>query len=107
MHNNFGMRYVGIKILLLCKPSLLEMETAEDYEKLLGDLFSALYDRPFLCGYCYTQLTDTMQETNGLLDAARKPKLDEARIRAIIVDPARSIPAEKLEQARKKAQGQA
>jgi hypothetical protein len=48
-----------------------------------------------------------MQETNGLLEAERKPKLDASRIRAIIVEPARSIPAEKLDQARKKAQGQA
>ena len=81
-------------------------ETAEDYEKLLGDLFSALYESPFLCGYCYTQLTDTMQETNGLLDAARKPKLDPARIWAIVTAPVRSIPAEKLDLARNQAQGQ-
>ena len=27
------------------------------------------------CGYCYTQLTDVMQEVNGLLTMDREPKL--------------------------------
>ncbi len=31
---------------------------------------------PALAGFCYTQLTDTYQEANGLLYADRRPKVD-------------------------------
>ncbi|MGZ7883034.1 hypothetical protein, partial [Acinetobacter soli] len=35
-----------------------------------------------IAGFCYTQLTDTFQEQNGLLDEHRRPKADLARLRA-------------------------
>ncbi|MCD7996837.1 MAG: hypothetical protein LUH21_06340 [Clostridiales bacterium] len=35
-----------------------------------------------LAGFCYTQLTDVEQETNGLLYADRTPKLEVERIAA-------------------------
>ncbi len=35
-------------------------------------------------GYCYTQLTDVMQETNGLLDANHNPKIDLKKIKDIL-----------------------
>ncbi len=38
---------------------------------------------PYCQGYCYTQLTDVMQEINGLLSPERKPKMDVARVREI------------------------
>ena len=38
-------------------------------------------------GYCYTQLTDVMQEINGLLTPDRKPKMDVERVRAINRNP--------------------
>ncbi len=34
-------------------------------------------------GYCFTQLTDTFQEQNGIYDFHRRPKIDIARIRAV------------------------
>jgi hypothetical protein len=37
-----------------------------------------------LAGFCYTQLTDTGQETNGLLYADRTPKVPIERIRAAV-----------------------
>jgi hypothetical protein len=37
-----------------------------------------------LAGFCYTQLTDTMQEANGLLDERREPKLPVERLRRIV-----------------------
>ncbi|WP_375425757.1 glycoside hydrolase family 2 protein [uncultured Friedmanniella sp.] len=58
---------------------------AEAYEQLLRGLFAALQSSPALAGFCYTQLTDTLQEANGLTDAERRPKLDVARIRAIVL----------------------
>lgn len=35
------------------------------------------------CGFCYTQLTDVMQEVNGLLTEDRKPKVSIERLRNI------------------------
>jgi beta-galactosidase/beta-glucuronidase len=45
-------------------------ELAEHYAQLLA----AVRGIPHLSGFCYTQLTDTYQETNGLLYADRTPK---------------------------------
>ena len=38
---------------------------------------------PYCQGYCYTQLTDVMQEINGLLSPERQPKMDVKRVREI------------------------
>jgi hypothetical protein len=48
---------------------------AEDFRRRVGDLLHAANHAEGLAGFCYTQLTDTQQETNGLCDAARRPKL--------------------------------
>jgi beta-galactosidase/beta-glucuronidase len=58
--------------------------SAEEFASQLAAIYEALRASPELAGTCYTQLTDTMQEANGLLTADRKPKLDAALIRAII-----------------------
>ena len=42
---------------------------------------------PYCQGYCYTQLTDVMQEVNGLLTPDRKPKVDVARFAALNRNP--------------------
>lgn len=47
----------------------------------------AIVQVPYIQGYCYTQLTDVMQEINGLLTPDRKPKMDVERIRAINRNP--------------------
>lgn len=62
---------------------------ADDFARRLADLFAAVRASPALVGYCYTQLTDTLQEANGLLDEHRRPKLPMAQLRSIItgVDP--------------------
>ncbi len=39
-------------------------------------------------GYCYTQLTDVQQETNGILTPDRKPKVDPERFCALTQNPA-------------------
>ena len=46
-------------------------------------LTGAIRRLPYGCGYCYTQLTDVMQEVNGLLTPDRKPKADVKRLCAI------------------------
>ena len=49
--------------------------SAGDFRSRLGSLMTAVHDSAALAGYCYTQLTDTQQETNGLVGSDRKPKL--------------------------------
>ncbi len=58
------------------------------------DIMSAVLDCSTIVGFCYTQLTDTEQETNGLLRADRSPKLDPAAIRKITSQPTKSMPGE-------------
>lgn len=62
--------------------------TADEFERLLRALISALQSSPVLAGYCYTQLTDTMQEANGLVTADREPKLPIATLRSIVTGEA-------------------
>lgn len=62
------------------------VRSTEEFERALRDLFSALYESPYLSGVCYTQLTDTAQECNGLCDENREPKLPAHVIRGIVTD---------------------
>jgi beta-galactosidase/beta-glucuronidase len=60
--------------------------TVPDAEGLLERyeaLISALVRSYAVQGFCYTQLTDVEQETNGLLTYDREPKADLARLRKI------------------------
>jgi hypothetical protein len=59
------------------------------FEQHLGGLVRAAAASEGLAGWCYTQLTDTGQETNGLVDAQRIPKLPVDRIRALVLGDAR------------------
>jgi beta-galactosidase/beta-glucuronidase len=58
------------------------------------ELAEALLDCPSIAGFCYTQLTDTLQETNGLFTEARTPKLDLALLRAVNARPSLAVPGE-------------
>jgi hypothetical protein len=58
---------------------------ATHFEGQLTGLLEAVQASPALVGYCYTQLTDTGQETNGLLRADRSPKIPIESIRSIVV----------------------
>lgn len=61
-----------------------------DFEARLRRAFGAIQASPHLAGFCYTQLTDTMQEANGLTDAHRRPKIDAEVIREIVRAPVTS-----------------
>jgi len=54
-----------------------------------------------IAGFCYTQLTDTRQETNGLLTENREHKLDPEVIRAINQGPAASLAGDVIVSMRK------
>jgi beta-galactosidase/beta-glucuronidase len=58
------------------------------------DLVEALLDSTALSGFCYTQLTDTLQEKNGLLTDRRVPKLDVAEVRRINRRTSAAVPAD-------------
>ena len=75
----------------------------EEYLGILRDLFSAIYASPELSGFCYTQITDTQQEKNGLYDEHRNPKLPVDALREIIWQPSNAVPTEYLDIARRKA----
>jgi beta-galactosidase/beta-glucuronidase len=64
-----------------------DASSAEDFGERLTSLMNAIHDSDALAGYCYTQLTDTLQETNGLVGADRTPKLPVEQIRATMVGP--------------------
>jgi beta-galactosidase/beta-glucuronidase len=64
-------------------------------ERHLEGLFAVVHGTESLAGWCYTQLTDTAQETNGLTDQHRVPKLPAGRIHAIVQGgDYRPVPAE-------------
>lgn len=55
-----------------------------DFEARLRTMFDAVNASPVLAGFCYTQLTDTRQETNGLCDEHRTPKIDAEWIARLV-----------------------
>jgi len=58
--------------------------SADEFKRLLQNLFAAVQSSPVLAGFCYTQLTDTWQEANGLLRADRTAKLPVDVLRSIV-----------------------
>ncbi|MDL4821818.1 glycoside hydrolase family 2 protein [Actinomadura opuntiae] len=59
-------------------------DSPEQLLERLAALFEAVHAAKDLAGFCYTQLTDTAQERNGLLTEDRKPKADPVVIARIV-----------------------
>lgn len=57
---------------------------ADDLLARFAALVAAAESIPELRGWCWTQLADTEQEVNGLMTADRRPKVDPARLRAVL-----------------------
>ncbi len=53
----------------------------ESFFERYASITNAIKNLPYVWGYCYTQLTDVMQEVNGLLTAERKLKLNLEKIK--------------------------
>lgn len=66
--------------------------TVEELEAHLRGVFGALLQSTVLSGFCYTQITDTMQEANGLADENRVPKLPIEVIHSIVAAESHSKP---------------
>ena len=63
-------------------------ETEEEFIARYRGLTNALLDNPNMFGFCYTQLYDVEQETNGLYTYGREPKFDMSIFHAINSRPA-------------------
>lgn len=61
-------------------------DSPEQFVERVSTLIRTVAAAAPLSGFCYTQLTDTGQETNGLLYEDRRPKVDVAVIRAAVLD---------------------
>lgn len=61
-----------------------EAVSAPDFLDRVRSLVEAVISSNFLAGFCYTQLTDTLQEANGLCDENRQPKVPAADIARIM-----------------------
>ena len=77
-------------------PKVGGMQTWGYHDKVQGEeqffarfegVTDAILALPYCEGFCYTQLTDVMQETNGILTAERKPKVDIARFAKLNTKP--------------------
>jgi hypothetical protein len=53
----------------------------EDFFERYEGLLKAIKNTPYIRGYCYTQLTDVLQEVNGLMTPDRKMKVDIERVK--------------------------
>jgi hypothetical protein len=62
------------------------------------ELVTALLSSPAVAGFCYTQLTDTAQERNGLLTEDRVPKVDPKLIAEVNSQPSAAVPGQALEE---------
>lgn len=79
--------YGGLSEARDVKEQFFGYHVASDKEILIKDLahLQANVAKCKLNGFCYTQLTDVKQETNGLLYANHQPKFDVETIRKIML----------------------
>ena len=59
------------------------IDSIEDFYKILEGEIDAIRSCPFITAFCYTQITDVEQEKNGIYYYDRTPKFDAARLKAI------------------------
>ena len=60
------------------------VSSPSELEERFDSLVTALLRSPILAGFCYTQLTDTLQEVNGICTADRQPKIPVETVRRIV-----------------------
>lgn len=60
-----------------------EAKDADDLIRKYAEITMTYKKMENVCGFCYTQLTDVYQETNGLMDFDRNPKVLPEEIRKI------------------------
>lgn len=60
-----------------------QVKDEEEFMDRFDRIHQAIQDLDYVCGFCYTQVTDVQQEINGLLTIDRKAKVDLEKIREI------------------------
>ncbi len=60
-----------------------KVNTKDDFIRRFDKITTAIKEIPYVCGYCYTQVTDVQQEVNGLMDMERNYKVDPETVREI------------------------
>ena len=65
------------------------VKSEEEFLLRLQKITAAIYQVPYIVGFCYTQVSDVEQEVNGLMRENRTYKVDPQKIRPII-DPGAS-----------------
>jgi beta-galactosidase/beta-glucuronidase len=64
-----------------------KVATKEDYLARFDAVTTAIKRLPFVCGYCYTQVTDVQQEINGIMDINRNFKVSPDKLKEINLRP--------------------
>jgi len=64
-----------------------KVTSEEAFFERFRSVTDAIRGIPYCQGYCYTQLTDVLQEVNGLMTPDRKPKIDVERFASINRNP--------------------
>lgn len=60
-----------------------KVNTKEEFIRRFDEITTAVKELPYVCGFCYTQVTDVQQEINGLMDIDRNFKIEPETIREI------------------------
>lgn len=60
-----------------------QVNSEEAFLERFDSITSAIKALNYVCGYCYTQLTDVQQEINGLYDMKREAKVNIAAVKKI------------------------
>ncbi|MDQ3107219.1 MAG: glycoside hydrolase family 2, partial [Actinomycetota bacterium] len=75
-----------------------QVDSADELLDRYRSLWSAVHASDTLAGACWTQLTDTYQEANGLVTMDRRPKFDAALIAIATRGPANPAEAKRLQE---------
>ncbi len=60
-----------------------QVKSEDDFIERFDSITSAIKKLDYICGYCYTQLTDVQQEINGFYNMKREPKVNIEKIKRI------------------------
>lgn len=60
-----------------------KVNTKEEFIKRFDEITTAVKEIPYVCGFCYTQVSDVQQEINGMMDMERNFKVEPEIIREI------------------------
>lgn len=60
-----------------------KVKDKEDFIRRFDDITTAIKKLPYVCGFCYTQVSDVQQEINGLLTPDRDYKIEPGIIKEI------------------------